>query len=212
MKRSAFTMIELILAIVVISILAMMALPRLDRDLRQEAADSVLSNIRYTQHLALIDDKHKFNESSWQRAFWKISFEACSDGGIFVGMGTDMDYEGDTDKEEAALDPSNGKPMFWMNTSACKGGGDSTVSSNIFLTKKFGISSVVGTGGCGGKHIGFDHLGRPHVNFTASTTPDSASYMKTACNFKFTLSNGDAFDISIQPESGYAHIVGQEGS
>jgi len=205
-------MIELILAIVVIAILAAVSLPRMDRDLMQEASDTVLSDIRYTQHLALIDNKQKFNEPKWHRAFWKISFESCADGGIFIGVGTDMDYKGDTNLEEAASDPSNGKPMFWLNTSSCKRGGDKDTSNNIFLTKLYGITSVAGTGGCSGKHIGFDHLGRPHVNFTASDKPDHSSYMKTDCNFKFTLSDNTTFDIIIKAESGYAYIAGQEDS
>jgi len=49
MKHSAFTMIELVLVIVVLGILAALAMPRLERDLRQEAKDNLLSAIRYTQ-------------------------------------------------------------------------------------------------------------------------------------------------------------------
>jgi len=56
-NKSAFTMIELILVIVVLGILAALAMPRVDRDSRQEAADNILSAIRYTQHLALMDNK-----------------------------------------------------------------------------------------------------------------------------------------------------------
>ena len=213
----AFTMLELVMVIVVLGILASLAIPRLDRDLKQEAADTVLSHIRYTQHLALSDNKHKFNEPEWQKAFWKISFESCSGGGIFIGIGTDVDYEGDTDKIEAAIDPSNGKPMFWTNTASCVDGGDGTVSETIFLTKKYGITDVTATGGCNLKHIGFDYYGRPQISFAGSTKPDysnsgGSTYMDTKCTFTFTMSDSDTFSIDILPETGYAYISGQDGS
>jgi len=212
--RYAFTMLELVFVIVVLGIIASLAMPRIDRDLKQEASDTILSHIRYTQHLALSDNKHKFNEPKWQRAFWEITFESCSGGDLFIGVGTDMNYGGDTDIEEAATDPANGKPMFWLNTSTCGYDDDTSAASDtIFITKKFGISSVNATGGCGGlKHIGFDYLGRPHVSFSGSNEPDNSSYMSSECIFTFTMSDSETFSISIQPETGYASIVGQENS
>ncbi len=211
--RHAFTMLELVFVIVVLGIIAALALPKLDRDLKQEAADTILSHIRYTQHLALSDHKHKFNEPKWQRAFWEITFESCSGGDLFIGVGTDMNYGGDTNIEEAATDPSNGKPMFWTNTASCAPGVDlSSASENIFITKKFGVTSVSESGGCTGKHIGFDHLGRPQVGFSGSNTPDYSSYMSNACTFTFTMSDGDTFAITIQPETGYSYISDQNAS
>ncbi len=212
--RCAFTLLELVFVIVILGIIASLAIPRLDRDLKQEAADTILSHIRYTQHLALSDNKHKFNKRKWQRAFWEITFESCSGGDLFIGVGTDMDYAGDTDRNEAATDPANGKPMFWLNTSSCGYDDDTTAASDtIFITKKFGISSVSAKGGCAGlKHIGFDYLGRPHVSFSGSKEPDNSSYMSSECAFTFTMSDGDTFDISIQSETGYASIVGQADS
>jgi len=212
--KHAFTMIELVFVIVALGIIAAIAMPKIDRDLKQEAADSILSDIRYTQHMALVDFRQSFDNAQWQRSFWEITFESCGSGsGLFTGIGSDKDYEGDTDKEEAAIDPANGKPMFWTNTASCTNGGDSTVSDRIFITKKFGITSVTGTGGCAGlKHIGFDHLGRPHIGFSGSGAPDYASYMSSTCTFTFTMSDGDTFAINIEPESGHAFIVTQQDS
>ncbi len=213
-KRSAFTMIELVLVIVVLGILASVAMPRLDRDLKQEAADNILSNIRYSQHLALTDFKHDFKEMKWHRTFWKMSIESCgSSTGLFTTVGSDMNYGKDIDKVEAAIDPTNGKPMFWTNTDSCEKGGDGTVSENIFITKKYGVQSVTGSNGCSGvQHIGFDHLGRPHVSFSGSNAPDYSTYMSTACTFTFTMSDNDTFAITIEPETGTAFIVGQDAS
>ena len=214
MKRMAFTMIELVLVIVVLGILAALAMPRLDRDLQQEAADTILSNIRYTQHLALTDDKHRFNDPTWQRAFWRITFDNCSGGNLFLTVGTDMDGQGDIDSNEATLDPSNGKPMFWDNGLSCQSGDDLSASSeNIFVGKKFGVTAINGSGSCNGvQYIGFDHLGRPHTGFTDSTIPDYSSYINTRCTFTFTMSSGPALVINIEPETGYSYIANQSGS
>ncbi len=208
-------MLELVFVIVVLGIIAALAIPRLDRDRQQEAADSVLSNIRYAQRLALLDNKQKFDDAQWQKEFWRIEFESCASGsGFFFSIGSDIGHTGSLAKTETALDPANGKPLFWRNTSSCTNGGDGTVSENIFLSKKFGVASVAGTGGCNGvSYIGFDHLGRPHTGFTGSVQPDNGSYMSTVCTFTFTMKNGsDTFAVTIQPETGYAQIVGQNAS
>jgi prepilin-type N-terminal cleavage/methylation domain-containing protein len=211
-KRRAFSMLELVFVIVVLGILASMAMSRLDRDLKQEAADTILSNIRYTQHLALMDNKHTFNDPKWQQRFWKIMFSTCSNGDHFyrIGSDDDMNSGGTFTKSEAATDPLNGKAIYLADNGNCS---DATVSNEIFIGKRFGVTVGDGTGGCNGiKHIGFDHLGRPHVSFGDSSTPDYSSYMSQDCIFTFTMSDGDTFDISIAKETGYAYIVEQEDS
>lgn len=215
-NKSAFTMIEAILVIVVMGILAAVAIPRLENDTTQEAADQILSDIRYTQHLALTDDVTNPNNANWQMAFWSINFGICiNDNGQYYTVGSDKDYGGNIDlASESALDPLSGKPMFWIGTlptsANCANGGDGTVSDKIFITKKFGISAVALTGSCGGaRHIGFDHLGRLHQSFTASASPDYSTILRTPCTITFTHPNGN-FAIQINPETGYAFIVGQE--
>jgi len=220
MKKSynhtnAFTMIELVIVIAVLGILAALAIPRIQRDRTQEAADTILSDIRYTQHMALNDFKENPRKNKWQRSFWQIQIESCANNsGLFVTIGSDLDYGGDIAKTEATLDPINLKPMFWVNTQDCSDGGDDTVSSNVFLTTKFGVSSITTTGGCAGvKRIGFDHLGRPHVSFSSSTTPDYSTIMTSTCTMTFSMEGDtDNFSINIEPETGYAYIVNQNAS
>ena len=222
-NRLAFTMIELVFVIVVLGILASYALPRFERDYRQEAADSILSDIRYTQHLALMDNMHEHNDSRWQQKFWRIVFSTCDSGEKHYYMiGSDSNKSGANNaffaQNEAAIDPANGKPMFG-NPTLCQNDGDSIVSDRIFITKKFGIKSVLFRGGCsgtvngsGGNHLGFDNLGRPHYGFSTSTTPDYASYMSSRCVMTFTLNDDTNFTINIEPETGYAFIDTQLGS
>jgi len=209
--KYAFTMIELLLVIVVIGILAALAIPRMDRDLREEAQTSILDAIRYTQHLALMDDKHIFNNAKWQQRYWQIAFGDCGGGHYFYKIGSDdnMDGNGEFSKDEAAIDGATGLPYFWSAGTNCDGGGDGTVSSSIFITKKYGINSISFSGGCANtKHIGFDHLGRPHINFGGSNSPDQASYMSSDCKITFTFEDNtiNPFTITIAKETGYAYV------
>jgi len=211
--KLGFTMLELVMVIVVLGILAALALPRMERDHKQEAADHILSQIRYTQHLALNDDKHMNNNQNWQQRYWKIMFASCSNGNQFYRIGSDdnMDGNGVFAQGEAAIDPINGKPLFMSNNdNTCEN--DTTVSNNIFLTIKYGVTAIDTTNCNNLAHIGFDHLGRPHQSFGASNAPDYASYMTGVCTWTFTMSNNDTFKISIQPETGYAQIVEQDNS
>ncbi|MDQ7060006.1 MAG: type II secretion system protein [Sulfurimonas sp.] len=65
--KKAFTMIELIFVLVVVGILAAVILPRTKTNPLQEAAIQLLSHIRYTQHLALVDDVYDANDANWYK-------------------------------------------------------------------------------------------------------------------------------------------------
>ena len=213
MKRfnRAFTMIELVLVVVVIGILAALAIPRLDRDLKEEAQTNILNAIRYTQHLALMDDKHIFNNPKWQKRYWQIAFGDCGGGHYFYKIGSDdnMNGNGQFSKTEAAIDGATLLPYFWAAGTNCDDGGDDTVSPDIFITKKYGINSISFSGGCAGaQYIGFDNLGRPHVHFGRSDSPDQSSYMKSDCNITFSFEDSTIapFTITITKETGYAYV------
>ena len=218
MRRMAFTMVELVMVIVVLGILSALALPRMERDLRQEAADNVLSAIRYTQHLALVDNRHKFNKAKWQQRFWRIYFGSCSGGMKFYAIGTDDDMEDSTnarvDQNESALDPANGKVMWGQDAQECEGTIDSALSENTLIGRKYGVDTI--TGGCGNvKYIAFDYLGRPYGSgFSFSSQPNNTGYMTSDCSFTFSSSSSafEPFTVIIKKETGYTYIDGQEES
>ncbi len=215
-------MLELIMVIVILGILSSLAIPRMDRDYKQEASDSMLSHIRYTQHLALTDNKHKFDKAKWQQRFWRIVFSTCTGDNRYFMIGADDDMESSNnaffDRNESAIDPSTSKPFFWTSGQACPNGGDGSTSEEVFISKKYGIKTILAQGGCAGTsattmgHIGFDNFGRPHYGFGLSTQPNYNSFITQPCSFTFTLSDDETFTITIEPETGYAQIVGQDDS
>jgi len=207
-NKSAFTMIELVFVIVILGILASLAMGRMDRDLRQEATETVLSHIRLTQQLALRDNKHRSdNNANWQKAYWQIDFK-CDSTCRYV-VGSDISLNGTIVKSEAAVDPTDGK--YLLNDDSA----DTEMSDKVLLEDKFGIHIIDLTAGCNGSSsIAFDYVGRPYVN--NSTSSNNFSTIMTAdCNLTFTMStdqddNGvdDTFTITVEAETGNAFIVG----
>jgi len=211
-KRPAFTMLELVFVIVVLGILAALAIPRLERDLRQEAIDNLLSAIRYTQHLALIDDKTNPTDitdpvyPNWQRKLWKITFSTDADNlANFYTISTDLNGDGTVDIGETAIDPLNGKYMYNADGDTII---DADETSSIFIGKNYGINSMNFSGGCQGEdHIAFDNLGRPHTGIGGATN-NYGTYMGTDCNIVMGFVDGSIRDlnISIRTETGQVSI------
>ncbi len=212
-NTKAFTMIELVLVIVVLGILAALALPRMDRDIRQEAADNILSAIRYTQHLALNDDKTNPFDPVWQKTLWQIRFSLDGAGRYFYTIASNMDHGTNVDQNETAIDPANGK---YMHNEAGTDVIDPDESPNIFIGKLYGINSInfsncgtIANGSNTSKHIAFDPLGRPHKGVFLVATNDYRTVMTADCTITFAFQDGsEALSIGIIKETGHAFIVG----
>jgi len=206
-NRSGFTMIEVVMVITIIGILATLALPRMSRDLRQEAIDNILSAVRYTQHLALVDDKTDPADSEWQKKLWKITFTINGTNSYYT-ISSDSDKDGVVDKLETAMDPANGTYMYHLNTNPTA----ADESTNILIGKNYGINGITFSGGCPSNvhHIGFDRLGRPHVSI-GSAANDYRSYMTSDCNitFSFAKSGIDPFSLIVTKETGFSYVEGE---
>ena len=222
MKRTAFSMLELVMAIVVLGIVASLALPRLESDTSQEAGDSILSAIRYTQSLALSDNVTDPSNPSWQSKFWRFGVRTClaTEGDVFYYVAADKDSAGNISNNEAAIDAASGKIMLGTAGTSCASGTNNNAAPDIFISNKFGIkntnmfSTCTGAGPNQARYIGFDYLGRPHTGFAGSTTPDYSTLLTADCNltFQFTNPNIPNLVITISKETGYAYIAGQNGS
>lgn len=214
-QAKAFTMIELVFVIVVLGILAALAIPRLERDIRQEAADNILSAIRYTQHLALTDDKTNPFDLNWQKEFWTIRFSLDGEGRYFYTVSSNTNHGTNVSIDESAIDPANGKYMYTSDSII-----DENESPNVFLGKKYGIDTAdftncktTANGDNASQHIAFDHLGRPHKGVFVTATNDYRTVMTADCIISFGFEDGsDNLNIRIIKETGYAFIVGQEDS
>lgn len=227
MKKRAFTMIELIFVIVVVGILAAIMIPKLNRNASREAANQILTHIRYTQHLAMQDDKYENfvsdNPVRWFRMRWGVAFnntslQKCSidEPGVVTwkySVFFDKSLNGNINSEnEVANDIyksgkllSGGWSSGIVTEAICK-----KWNKELNLGKRFGITSVDFKDGCSGMQtIIFDEMGRPMR--VASTTSGGAKrpydrLLKKDCKITITDKRGNQTTIIIEKESGFTSI------
>ena len=221
--KKAFTLLELIFVFVVIGILAAVILPRLDREPIREVAIQLLSHIRYTQHLAMVDDKYDISDVNWYKKRWQIKFSRTvgSDSEWAYAVFWDRTVDGNPNATETAVNPvDQNKKLTGGYSAGTIAYGDSDATEELNLGHKYGITNIAMTGGCnitndGAKRLAFDHLGRPIAGplHTATvtgpyrfTTGATTKLIQNTCNIVLSTPN-DSVTIAIEPETGYSHIL-----
>lgn len=205
MKRFAFTMLEFVFVIIVIGIIAALAMPNMSTNPLQQAAEQIATHIRYTQHLAMMEDKYSDRNATWFASNWQIWFR-ISNGHYYYEVFSDRDQEGNSDANEEALDPLTHQNL---------GNGDNGLglpdNTDINITGKFGITLMVFSSNCrvgqGGK-IAFDNFGRPYGNVSYNANSPYFKYLTQPCTINITQGGSDTnATITIQPETGYVSVV-----
>lgn len=204
MKKSAFTMLELVFVIVVAGILAAVFIPRFDRDNAGEAAYQIARHVRLAQHHALVEDRiDPTNTTAWQKTLWRITFVDGSEGDCYKVF-ADRDGNTNADANETAVDPLTRKKLYAGST--CAEG--SSVPDEILLWKSFGVSSVTLSGGCGGgtKNIAFDHLGRP-----GQISGGTMNLLNADCNISLQTNDNHNAEITVYQDTGFVKVTKIDG-
>ena len=209
--KKAFTLLELVFVIVVIGILAATIIPNTRTNPVQEAAIQLVSHIRYTQHLAMMDDRFDSTDATWFQTLWQIRFTAGIlplPGQVAYGIFSDTDKnQAPTLGGNVAVDPQSGLLMTGGVTNALPYSDDRVLKkANLGMT--YGITSVTFGSECNdAMRIAFDNLGRPiEGDISSANLITDLKYITGTC--QITISNGTNPDavILIEPETGYTHI------
>ncbi|GHS87275.1 hypothetical protein FACS189487_03110 [Campylobacterota bacterium] len=104
--KNAFTAIELITVILIVAILTAIALPRLFvEDKLAQAAEEIITNLRYTQHLSLMEDEFDRSVRHWERHRWRMGFNNAGGHGWSYTVYKDAGGDGNNEPTVSATPP-----------------------------------------------------------------------------------------------------------
>lgn len=212
--KKAMTLMELIIVIVIIGILGIYLAPKTSSDANERARDQIINHIRYTQHLALIDDKFDPKSEKWMKGFWQVYFHKVDNGTDDQGytiFSDKPDYSGNPNSlKEVALDPANSDFLL-----SPKHSGFLTTkkfSKNLNLSETYGINEIIFSKSCqyyGSKRISFDNLGRPYKGSPKSYKEENYQkrLLEKTCKILLVNKNSSAEPacICVEPFTGFAH-------
>lgn len=201
MNKKSFSLLELIFAIVLLSIVIITIIPKNNTSKLQIATDKIILYLNYIRYIAFIDDKEHIDDNEWERKRWSLKFQKCSkkqDGIYFVVF---SDISGGTShfkKAETMKDPLNQKQLYVQ--SDCNPKEDE--SKNVLLTKEFGIKDIKvscnNTSTIG--QIAFGKDGKVY-----SRLGENIKQIDKQCIIKLFDNNNNFTQIAIEANTGYIH-------
>ena len=227
--KKAFTLIELVFVMIVLAILTFALWPTKQPTQALEAARQIVAHIRYTQHLALNDDKFATHTDTdgtkekiakdWYKRMWRITFSntaavsGCKSGGwryaVYQNIAGDLSDKGQPNgAEEAARNPANGKAL-----SACYSGLSQNTSDELNLQQTYKITNIDFSDFATDSRIQgiiFDELGRAYPR-GEWTTPYGNNHRFSQGDgsygrIKLRAKDGSRANILVFGETGYACV------
>jgi len=223
--KKAFTMIEFVFVLILITILAVNIFPRIKTNHLNEAAIQLVSHIRYTQHLSMIADKYDASDQYWFKKRWQIVFinsaKANYKYAYTIFSDSSGNSTGDPNVVEIAKNPENPSQLMTGGSS----GGEARLGYNhkkfpgmkkLNLGMSYGITDITFSSSCSvnrSRRISFDYLGRPLKGKLggASGGGNSSAYEDNnliQSNCIITLTDGENdIQIKLTPETGFVCIL-----
>lgn len=206
--KKAFTMIELVFVIVVVGILSAVIIPKYEQNLLLECTQQIAGHLRYTQHLALLDNKTDPAKNDWWKERWTLEFNHIR-GSWRYSVWNDIAAHktGNLNSiDEVAKDPKNANRYLTGGVGIGNAAINNGANSWLDIGKKFGVTNVTFSRTCntnGNRAISFDEKGRPYIKASRGINNHPSNGLITA-QCTIDLSDGtNTSRICITPETGY---------
>ncbi len=216
--RPSFTILELVIVIIIIGILVSTVSIFIPNNNLRLAADDLAKNIRFTESLALKDDKYqpfpKNNTSQeenrskyWFRRFWQIKIAKNKTDNFYFVVYSDDDLDNNADVGEMAKDPLTNKYIngnYYSNTSDKDANLSTFGITNISYIYKNITHNIIS-----GKplRIYFDNYGNVYINKNNNKSFNIFNNMKLlTAKLKIILNQNNKAIILIITSNGLVYI------
>ena len=228
--KKAFTLIELVFVMIVLGILTFALWPTKQPTQALEAARQIVAHIRYTQHLALNDDKFATHTDTdgtkqniakdWYKRLWRITFsnggvdKKCKNGGwryaVYQNIAKGLSDKGQPNgANEAAMNPAQAGKVL----SACYSGLSTNTSDELNLGQTYKIETIDFSQFATDSRIQgiiFDELGRAYPRGNWTTPYDvSRNFSQGRGSYgriRLGAKDGSRASILVFGETGYACV------
>ena len=210
--KKTFSILELIFAITLISIILTQAVFKNNFSKLQQAVDRLVLYLKYTRYIAMLDNKYDDdNTTKWQLRRWTIKFKDCTNkqkDGIYYLIYSDENINGKTSKTECLKDPLTNKYIYSYNCN------EDTVGdkSKYILLKQFDIIDAKlscysqGSSKTIGK-ISFGYDGQIYLSSSENQDISKITQMNNPCFIELFDKYNTKSTIKIEPITGFIHKI-----
>ncbi|WP_291953042.1 Tfp pilus assembly protein FimT/FimU [Campylobacter sp.] len=220
----AFTLLELILVCIILSLIFSMAYFYVKPDYLRLGAEQILNDIKYTKHLALMQNDFRvkdFNiaKREWFKAKWQLYFiksQSATNNEQTYTIFLDKNGDGNANlgknminkDKEIAIDLLNPNLLMNSGQSGVITQANAKTNSKYNIEQSYGISKVLFEGSCkGSTRLIFDDFARLYSPLKNSLrTYDKLLNFKNDCIIKLSNKKEKHICILINPQTSYAYI------
>jgi len=209
MKKNSFTLIEIIFILVLLSIILTFSIPKQQLSKIKLAKQQIITHLKYTRYIAMIDNKYYYDDNLWHKKLWNIKFLKCNKdiGGIYyvIYSNTKKPNKWNISKDETLIDPFTGNYIY--STSKCQQDSLYDKSKYVLLTNYYGIKDIKiscnDTSSLG--QIYFDNKGIAYSYIDNDYKYFSKNKIKNNCYIKLIDINNKEENIIIEGNTGYVY-------
>ena len=203
---------EFVFVIIIVGIISSILIKDSKPTKLYEAATQLVSDIKYTQHLAMTDDKFDTSDKDWFKERWQLLFgksssKSLNSGGYYaysIFSDASGNKSGNPDPKEIAKNPLDSSKVLSGGFSGTLDWEDLSATKRLNIGYKYNIDNVKQQG-CGAKRISFDHMGRPLKGDSSNWDSSVSGVLTKQCRIILYQGNSSVA-IVIEPETGYIHI------
>ncbi|MCR6593919.1 pilus assembly FimT family protein [Campylobacter insulaenigrae] len=222
--NKAFTLIELILVCMILSLVFSIAYFYVKPNYLHLGAEQILNDIKYTKHLALMQNDFRTKDFSiakreWFKAKWQLYFiksQLATNNEQTYTIFLDKNGDGNANlgkniinkDREIAIDLLNPNLLMNSGQSGVITQANTKANSKYNIEKSYGISKVLFEGSCkGSTRLVFDSFGRLYSPLkNSSRIYDKLLNFKNDCIIRLSNKEEKHICILINPKTSYAYI------